>query len=124
MITEKDIKVLNHYRTRAGKTAYWASILVPIFFLVVAIINFHYASAIGSHEGINLAQLFTDWEEGIDIDSQYSGLYLAAMECFTNALLQMGLAIFSSVFAYAYHSRRKMDERILETLKSNKIIAQ
>ena len=116
MITEKDIKVLSRYQTRSGKIANWAIVIAPIFFLIVAFLNLYAASKIGSYEGFNLTQLFISWIEGIDVKAQYSGIDLKAMERLTTALLQIGFALIFSIFAYIYRNRKKMDERILETL--------
>ena len=122
MITEKDIKALSLYHTRSGKIANWAILVAPIFFLIVAFLNLYAASKIGSYEGFNLIQLFISWIEGIDIKAQYSGMYLKAMERLTTGLLQIGFALIFSIFAYFYHNRKKLDERILESLKNSEEI--
>ena len=119
MITEKDIKALSRYQTRSGKIANWAIVIFPIFLLIVAFLNLYVASKIGSSEGFNLIQLFIGWIEGIDVKTQYSGIYFKAMERLTTALLQIGFALICSIFAYFYHNRKKMDERILESLKNS-----
>jgi hypothetical protein len=119
MITEKDIKTLTQYQTPSGKIAYWLLMIAPIFVLVAAIINLHNASRIASYEGYNLMHLFKGWINGIDVKATYSGLYLKAMERLTTALMEIGYSLILSIFAYGYHKRKKMDERIIETLKNS-----
>ena len=116
MITDKDIKALSRYQSLSGKIVNWAILLAPIFLLIVAFLNLYAASKIGSYEGFNLTQLFISWLEGIDVEAQYSGMYLKAMERLMTALLQIGSALLFSIFAYSYRNRKKMDERILEAL--------
>ena len=120
MITEKDLKALGSYQTRYGKIAYWAIVFVPFFFLIMALLNIYDASKIGTSIGIGMQELFKRWIEGIDIGTQYSGIFLAAMERLTTAMLHFGMAVILSFFALTYHKRRKMDERILEALRKVK----
>ena len=117
MITENDIKALTRHETRLGKIANWAVVVAPICLVLASILNLHLASRIGSNVGFDLIQLFQSWIEGIDLNKQYSGIVLKSMERLTTALLQIGFAVVLSILAYAYHKRRKMDVRILETLK-------
>jgi len=117
MVTENDIKTLSRYQTRSGKIMNWAMVIVPIFFFTMALLNLYVASKIGMSEGFDLSQLFRSWIGGIDVNAQYSGTFLAAMGRFTTALLHIGMTLILSVFAYAYYKRKKMDERILDTLR-------
>jgi hypothetical protein len=117
MITEKDVKTLTQYQTPAGKIAYWLFMIAPIFFLGGGILNLYIASRIGSYEGYNLMNLFRDWINGIDVKATYSGLYLKAMERLTTALMEIGGSFIFLIFTYVHYQRKKMNERIIETLK-------
>ena len=124
MITDSDIKALRRYKTRSGKIANWIIVIAPIFLFVVGILNLHLASKIGSNEGYSLWALFQSWIEGINVNKQYSGLYLKAMERLETALLQFGLSLILSIMAYDYHKMRKMNARILETLKHTGVLKE
>jgi len=117
MITDKDIQVLRRHESRSGRIANSAVVIAPVFSVVMGALNLHLASRIGSIAGVDLVQLFQSWIEGVDVNSQYSGLYLKAMGRLTTAVLQFGFAIILAIIAYGYHTRRKMDARILGTLK-------
>ena len=122
MITESDIKTLKRHETRMGTIAYWMLIIAPIFLVVVGSLNLWLASKIGSSNGYNLDFLFQSWIEGINVNQQYSGLNLKAMERLETALFQFGLAIIFIFATYGYHRRRQMDIRILETLRQKRLL--
>ncbi len=118
MITEKDIKSLRFHETRWGKITNWTFIIAPVFLVVMGVLDLYIASKIGSIDGLEFIQLFQSWIKGVDIDGQYSGIYLKAMEAITDAMHFLGFAIFILGIRYVYHSRIKMESRILETLKN------
>ena len=122
MITEKDIKALRRHQSRSGRIASWAVVIAPVFLVVMGVLNLHLASKIGSIAGVDLVQLFQSWIAGVNVNTQYSGLYLKAMERLTTALLHFCFAIILFIFAYGYHSRRKLDSRILGTLKRSGVL--
>ena len=124
MITDSDIKALRRYKTRSGKIANWMIVIAPIFLFVVGILNLYLASKIGSNEGYSLWALFQSWIEGINVNKQYSGLYLTAMERLETALLQFGLSLIFSITVYGHHKTRRMNARILETLKHSGVLKE
>ena len=124
MITDSDIKALRHYTTRSGKIANWMIVIAPIFLFVVGILNLYLAFKIGSNEGYSLWTLFQSWIEGINVNKQYSGLYLKAMERLGTALLQFGFSLILSIMVYGYHKTRRMNARILETLKHTGVLKE
>ena len=122
MITEKDIKTLRRHQGRSGRIASWAIVIALVFLVVMGLLNLHLASRIGSIAGVDLAQLFQSWLTGVEVNSQYSGLYVKAMARLTTALLHFVFAIILFILAHAYHSRRKLDTRILGTLKCSGVL--
>ena len=117
MINQKDIKALKQHETLYGKIANWIFIGAPILFFVIGILNLKLASVIGSKNGYDLNMLFHDWIQGVDVNKQYSGIYLKAMERLTTALLQFGGALIFTVAVYANQILIKRNKRILDTLR-------
>jgi hypothetical protein len=122
MINQKDIKALKQYETLHGKIANWIFICAPILFFVVGILNLKLASIIGNKNGYTLNILFHDWIQGVDVNKQYSGIYLKAMERLTTALLQFGGAIILTAALYTNQILKKRNKRILDTLRHNGLI--
>jgi hypothetical protein len=122
MITENDIKTLKRHETRMGTIAYWMLIFAPIFLVVIGCLNLWLASKIGNSNGQSLSYLFQSWIEGINVNQQYSGLYLKALERLETALFQFGLALIFIILSYGYHRRRKMEIRILEALRQTGLL--
>ncbi|MCJ7774216.1 MAG: hypothetical protein MUP22_13920 [Desulfobacterales bacterium] len=122
MITEKDIKVLKIYETPLGKITDWVVILTPLFLTLFGLFNLLLGSKIGDNVGYDFISLLQSRIKGVDINSQYSGLFLAAMERLTTAFIQISFAFMTSILAYAYYKRRAMDLRILQTLVLRKLL--
>jgi len=122
MITKSDIKALKRHETRSGKIVNWISVITPIFLFVIGILNLHLASKIGINEGHSLWVLLQSWNEGISFNQQYSGVYLKAMERLETAFLDFGLSLILSIMAYGYHKTRRMNARILGTLKHSGVL--
>jgi len=122
MITENDIKELRLHKTRSGKICNWIFIIFPIFLSLIGFLNLYIASRIGNKIGYNFLTLFQSWLKGVDMRSQYSGIYIKAMERLSTSLLQFGVAFIVLIFAYGYQKRCKMNQRIYETLKQNGLI--
>lgn len=122
MITEKDIKVLNIYNTPVGKITDWVVILTPLVMILFGFFNLFLGTRIGDNAGYDVIPLLHAWIKSVDVNSQYSGVFIAAMERLTTAFLQIGLAVTTSLLAYVYYKRRAMDSRILETLKQKGLL--
>ena len=122
MITQKDIKILKLHETRMGKISHWMLILAPVFFLAMCLLNLKTASEIGNKIGYNLMNLLQSWIHGIDVNKQYSGIYLLSMERLSTALLQFGTALVMSVFILTNQILRKRNMRILKTLRDCGVI--
>lgn len=121
MITEKDIAFLKSYETVLGKIMNWAVILMPVFLFLLCGFNLYMASRISGNAGYDLGYLLQLWIRGVNPYAEYSGMLVVAMERLLAAALQVCFAIVFVILAYAYHKRRKMDYRILATLKSKGI---
>ena len=119
MITENDIKLLKRHETQMGKFEYWLLIFAPLFFIVIGCLNLWFAFLLGNSQGYNLGYLFQGVIEGINLNQQYSGLYLTALERLEVALFEFGLAIFFLLMFYSYNRRRRVDMRVLETLRQS-----
>ena len=121
MITEKDIQILKSYDTPLGKIVTIGVTLVPLFLLALCLINLFMASSVGNAAGYDLSSLFRFWFSGVDVKHQYYGIFISALARLHAAVLQFSLAITVAMMAVMYHKRRKMDQRILETLKSKNV---
>ena len=124
MITEKDIKMLKRYETRMGKLAHWILIFTTPLLFVGGCFNLWLAFRIGNIQGYNLGHLFQSFIEGLNLNKQYSGAYLKAMERLVTGLSELWAAIIFAVILYSYNLRRKMDMRILETLRESGAIQE
>ena len=124
MITEKDIRDLKIHETRMGIIAHWAIVIAPLFLIIMGVLNLWLASRIAGNAGLDLVHLFQKWAEGMEAGIKYSETYLRAMERLTNALLQIGCALPLFIFAYSFMKRRKLDVRIVTTLKEAGIIKE
>lgn len=103
MITQKDIKALTFHRTRFGRIATWIVFILPIFCFIMGALNLHVAARIGRYSGHDLGSLFHSWFKGVEVDKQYTGLYLKAMDRLTTALLGFGTGFILSIVAFGLH---------------------
>jgi len=122
MITEKDVKVLKIYERPLGKITNWMVLLTPIFLILFSLFNLLQAVRIGSAAGYDFIILLQIWIKGVDVNSQYSGLFISAIHRLETAILSLSFAMMASILAYAYYKRRAMDLRIRETLKQNGLL--
>jgi len=117
-ISENDIKSLQSYETSLGKIANWAIILAPLFLMILCFFNLYLASRIGYNDGIDFLTLLQTWIKGVNVNDMYPGIMVLALDRIGTAVLQLGFSIIFAILAYAYHKRRKMDLRIIATLRN------
>ncbi|MGA1871380.1 MAG: hypothetical protein ACMUJM_22855 [bacterium] len=122
MITKKDIRALSAHKTRLGKISGWVIIILPFFFLIIGVLNLRLAAKIGGYSGYDLKTLSYNWYKGIEVNKQYSGIYLKAMDRFSIAVFDFGTALILSIVVLTLHKTKRMYSRILETLENANII--
>lgn len=121
-LTEKEKKALKDFDSKKARFAGGLVMFVPIFLLIMAVLNFYLANRIGSYDGINIIDIFFDWIEGIDTTKNYTytGWHLKAQDRFHTGLMQLSLAIIMGAFVFTAGKQRKMLRKIIEILKSHK----
>jgi len=121
-ITEKDVKTLQSYETFLGKIVNWAVILTPVFLIGLCLFNLYLASKIGKNAEVDLFDLLQTWVKGVNVNDAYPGIVVFGLERIGMAVFQFGLSVIFAILSYAYHKRRKIDLRIIATLKNKGLL--
>ena len=90
---------------------------VPIFLLIMGILNLYAASKIGMLEGYDIAVLFKRWLAGINAAEEYSTIYLKATQRLETAILLFGGTLLAGIAVVSFRRARVRNRRITEILK-------
>jgi len=122
MITEKDIKNLKFFDTKFAKFVYYFVIIIPFFWLIMGGLNLQLASKLGDNAGYSLSELFNAWSSGIDLQKNYSGRHLMAIQRLQTSLTNFAFAVVCTILPFVFNKVRKRNKRILITLIHHEIL--
>lgn len=121
MIEEHFRKSLTRYEGKKGVFLCVVSIFVPLFLVVMGVLNLWLAARIGGATEITLTDYAQLWLKEIEVGREYtySGVFLAGMHRFNTALLQFSLAIVLSPLVWSVWFQRKRDRAVVEALRKH-----
>ncbi len=121
MINEKYIRSLNRLEGKSGMIVYWCTLLVPLFFIVMGVLNTWQAMRIPGAGDFTFGDYLSSLLEEIDVKSEYkySGLYLLGLGRFHTALLHFTFAIVMTPLALGVNFEKRRNRAISNALKKH-----
>lgn len=119
MLTANDIRHLKRSQTRNAKIGIWLLPVVTCVLLVGGVLNIHFGSKLAAMQGVGFRELFRQWFEGIQIDAQYSGVFLMAVTRFQMGITGFVYGVLVAVVSYAYTRSIGRNKRILKFMEEH-----
>lgn len=119
MLEVSDIKHLKRSQTRSAKIGIWFLPVVACVLIVGGVLNIHLGSKFGAMQGVGLGELFRQWFQGIQIDAQYSGVFLMAVTRFQMGITGFVYGVLVAVFSYFYGKSVQRNKRILKFIEDH-----
>ena len=113
-MTDKDITVLRRQTSR--RTVLTIKIAIPAMILLNVIagaLNVRLSSRFATLAGTTFRDVIAQWFAGIDVNGQYSGLFIKATERWTTSLMQFTVAIIFTIMMAITLKRIARDRRTL-----------
>ena len=117
MLTASDIKHLRRSQTRSAKIGIWLLPVVTCVLIVGGVLNIHLGSKLAAMQGVGFGELFCQWFQGIQIDVQYSGVFLMAVTRFQMGITGFVYGVLVAVVTYAYTRSMGRNKRILQFIE-------
>jgi hypothetical protein len=113
MLEASDLSYLIRSQSRSAKIGAWVLAALACVFTVGGILNIRLASRLAAMQTIGFQEVIYQWFQGVQLDGQYSGLFL-----FTLNRLQMGVIGFSygillAILFCVFTKSRQRNRRIL-----------
>jgi len=119
MLTASDIKHLKRSQTRSAKIGIWLLPVVTCVLIVGGVLNIHLGSKLAAMQGVGFGELFCQWFQGIQIDAQYSGVFLMAVTRFQMGITGFVYGVLVAVVTYAYTRSIGRNKRILQFIEED-----
>jgi hypothetical protein len=113
MLTAGDIKHLKRSQTRSAKIGIWLLPVVACVLIVGGVLNIHLGSKLAAMQGMGFGELLCQWFQGIQIDAQYSGVFLMGVTRFQMGITGLVYGVLVAVFSYFYGMSVRRNKRIL-----------
>lgn len=113
-LTDKDITVLRRQTSR--RTVLTIKIAIPamiILNVIAGVLNLRFSSFFASLAGTTFRDVIAQWFNGIDVNAQYSGLFIKATERWTTSLMQFTVAIIFTIMLAVTLRRIARERRTL-----------
>ena len=117
MLTANDIKHLKRSQTRSAKIGMWLLPVVTCVLIVGGVVNIHLGSKLAATQGVGFGELFCQWFQGIQIDAQYSGVFLMAVNRFQMGITGFVYGVLIAVVTYTYTRSIGRNKRILQFIE-------
>jgi hypothetical protein len=117
MLTASDIKHLKRSQTRSAKIGIWLLPVVTCVLIVGGVLNIHLGSKLAAMQGVGFGELFRQWFRGIQIDAQYSGVFLMAVTRFQMGITGFVYGVLGAVVTYAYTRSIGRNKRLLQFIE-------
>jgi hypothetical protein len=119
MVTASDIEHLKRSQTRSASIGSWLLPLVGCVLIVGGVLNIHLGSKLAAMEGVGFGELFSQWFQGVDIDAQYSGVFLMAVTRFQMGITGFVYGVLIAMVSYAYIRSIGRNRRILTFIENH-----
>ena len=96
----------------------WLLPVVTCILIVGGVLNIHLGSKLAAMQGVTSGALLGQWFQGIQIDGQYSGVFLMAVTRFQIGITGFVYGVLVGVFSYFYAQSVHRNRRILEFIES------
>ncbi len=119
MVEARDLKYLIRSQTRGAKIGAWILAAVACVLSVGGILNIGLAARLAAIQGIGFEELFSRWLQGVQLDAQYSGLFLFALNRLQMGMLGFVYGLGIAVIFCAYNKSRQRNKRILKFIEDH-----
>jgi hypothetical protein len=119
MLEVSDIKHLKRSQTRSAKIGIWLLPAVACVLIVGGGLNIHVGSKFAAMQAVGFGELFRLWFQGIQIDAQYSGVFLMAVTRFQMGITGFVYGVLVAVFSYFYGKSVQRNRRILKFMEDH-----
>lgn len=92
--------------------------MVTCVLIVGGVLNIHVGSKLAAMQGVTLGELLGQWFHGIQIEGQYSGVFLMAVTRFQIGITGFVYGVLVGVFSYFYAQTLRRNRRILEFIEA------
>jgi hypothetical protein len=117
MLTANDIKHLKRSQTKGGKIGIWALPVIACVLIVGGVLNIHLGSKLAAMQSVGFGELLRQWFQGIQIDAQYSGVFLMAVTRFQLGITGFVYGVLVAVVSYFYAQSIRRNQRILKFIE-------
>lgn len=117
MLEASDLRYLKRSQSRSAKIGGWVLAVVACVLTVGAILNIRLAARLAAMQGIGFQELLYQWFQGVQVDAQYSGLFLFAMNRLQMGVLGLAYGILLAILFCAYSKSIQRNKRILKFIE-------
>lgn len=118
MLTASDMRHLKRSQTSTARMGTWLLPVMTCILIVGGVLNIHLGSKLAAMQGVASGALLGQWFQGIQIDGQYSGIFLMAVTRFQIGITGFVYGVLVGVFSYFYAQSVHRNRRILEFIES------
>ena len=113
MLGASDLRYLKRSQSRSTKIGAWVLAAVACVFAVGGILNIGLAARLAAMQAIGLQELLRQWFQGVQIDAQYSGVFLLAINRFQMGIFGLVYGMIMAVLFCTYIKSIQRHRRIL-----------
>jgi len=113
MLEVNDLRYLKRSQSRSGKIGAWVLGALACVFAVGGILNIRLASRLAAMQATGFQELLYQWFQGVQIDAQYSGLFLFAMNRLQMGVIGLAYGILLAIVFCGYTKSIQRNRRIL-----------
>jgi len=117
MLEASDLRYLKRSQSRSAKIGGWVLAVVACVLTVGAILNIRLAARLAAMQGIGFQELLYQWFQGVQVDAQYSGLFLFAMNRLQMGVLGLAYGILLAILFCGYSKSIQRNKRILKFIE-------
>lgn len=119
MLGASDLRYLKRSQSRSTKIGAWVLAGVACIFTVGGILNIGLAARLAAMQAIGFQELLQQWLQGVQIDAQYSGLFLLAINRFQMGIFGLIYGMIMAVLFCTYIKSIQRHRRILRFVKEH-----
>jgi Na+/proline symporter len=119
MLEVNDLRYLKRSQSRSVKIGAWVLAVVACVFTVGAILNIRLASRLAAMQATGFQELLYQWFQGVQIDAQYSGLFLFALNRLQMGIFGLVYGIIMAILFCAYTKSIRRNRRILRFIEEH-----
>lgn len=117
MLEARDLIYLRRSQSSGARIGVWVLAVVACVIVVGGILNIRLAARLATMQGIGFGELLHQWFQGVEVDAQYSGLFLFAMNRLQIGIFGLAYGIILGIIFCGYSKSRQRNKRILKCIE-------